>query len=907
MKNLFSIVCLSLIVPLSYSQQTVYQPTEIFQSLHNDTSPRLREMPMIPPLDRSKDGNEKEIPNKFDFMRIRPDAGVLDQQAETDPVVQRVGGSISMSVPLVNFEGVGNRQGVYPPDPDGDVGPNHYIQMVNSSFVIYGKSGNILYGPADNSTLWQGFNGPWTGTNDGDPIVLYDALADRWITSQFALPTFPNGPFYELIAVSQTNDPLGAWHRYAFQFPDMPDYPKLGVWPDGYYMSINTFTSGSLAFAGPAAIALERDQMLIGGLAQGIVFQLPTSQGHILPCNLDGPPPPLGAPNYFAGAEDGAVYGGSDRMEVFELAVNWASLGSSTFTGPTVVTTASFDANMCNGSRNCIPQPSTVVRLDALADLMMNRLQYRNFGTHQTLLTNHTVDENSSDHAGIRWYELRKTTGAWSMHQQGTFAPDANHRWVGSVAMNGQGSIALGYSVSSSSVFPSIRYTGRLATDPLGTMTLAEQTIIAGTGSQTGTANRWGDYTSMSVDPTDDQTFWYTDEYIQTTGAAPWQTRVASFQFTDPTPQASISYLSSAISGGNGNGTIDFNECNDLSITLRNTGAATATSITTALSSSTPGVVIAQPVSSYPNIAVSGSSTNLIPFEVNTDPGFVCGTPIVFDLAVDYAGSTTQNLLFVLPSGSSGGAPTQFDNSTVTAIPDANSAGVNVPITVSGFSGIVGKVTASLYINHTWVSDLRIQLISPDQSIVTLVNRRGGNGDNFGTACGSQATRTTLDDAAANPISSGSAPFVGIFRPEEALAAFIGKTGSAVNGVWNLNVADFASQDVGNVNCWSLLISSPLCTDGGGECVPLPVQLSSFSASVQNGTDVRLDWTTLTETNNFGFEVQRKGIGETGFETLPGSFVPGHGTTIEPHSYSFLDVAPPIRQMRYRLKQIDFD
>src|SRR5512141_2143962 len=185
---------------------------------------------------------------------------------------------------------------------------------------------------------------------------------------------------------------------------------------------------------------------------------------------------------------------------------------------------------MCAGSRNCIPQQGTSVKLDAISDRLMYRLQYRNFGSYQTLVLNNTVDTNSADHAGIRWYELRNSGGGWNIRQQGTFSPDTAHRWMGSIAMDGAGDIALGYSISSSTMFPAIRYTGRLAGDPLGQLPQGEGTIINGTGSQTHSASRWGDYSSLSVDPTDDCTFWYTNEYVQTSGASPWRTRIGSFR-----------------------------------------------------------------------------------------------------------------------------------------------------------------------------------------------------------------------------------------------------------------------------------------------------------------------------------------------------------------------------------------
>jgi hypothetical protein len=252
--------------------------------------------------------------------------------------------------------------------------------------------------------------------------------------------------------------------------------------------------------------------------------------GGMLPADLDGPAPPAGAPNYLLALDDTTWGFPVDGLEVWEFDVDWVTPLSSLLTKISTLATASFNPNMCNYARNCIPQPNTSVKLDAISDRLMYRLQYRNFGTHQTLVTNHTVDVNGSDLAGIRWYELRKTTGAWSIYQQSTFTPDSNHRWMGSIAMNGQGTIALGYSISNAStIYPSIDVTGRLVSDPLSTLAQGVLRLYTGTGSQTHSASRWGDYSSMSVDPTDDCTFWFTTEYLQTTGLAPWRTRIGSF------------------------------------------------------------------------------------------------------------------------------------------------------------------------------------------------------------------------------------------------------------------------------------------------------------------------------------------------------------------------------------------
>lgn len=547
-KSIFTLLVFVIGISFLFAQKQVLKPTKVVEPVYHDTSPALRDIePILPGIIDHKAWKEsefKKVPNQRFIKEGK--TPLAPQNFGPDPVLQVYMGMNAAAAPIQNWEGIANINGVLPPDTDGDVGPNHYVQMVNLSFAVFNKSGTLLYGPVDNSTLWAGFTGPWTGTNDGDPIVLYDQAADRWLFSQFALPNYPNGPFYELIAISTTGDPLGSYYRYAFAFTDMCDYPKFGIWPDAYYMSINNFKTGTLTSNGVGAAAFERDVMLSGGAARMVYFQLsPTADPwSFLPSDWDGTnTPPAGAPNYFIYAADDYYWGGSDRLEIYEFHVDWVNTSNSTFIGPTALNTAPFDMYLCGATRDrCITQPGTSVMLEAIPDRLMFRLQYRNFGSYQAMVTNHTVDADGSGKAGIRWYELRNTGSGWSIYQQGTYSPDSDHRWMGSIAMDGQGNIGLGYSVSSSSTYPSIRYTGRYAGDPLGQMTFSEENIITGSGSQTHSEARWGDYSMMSIDPSNDRTFWYTQEYIQTTGSAPWRTRIASFEFAlAPGPTISLS------------------------------------------------------------------------------------------------------------------------------------------------------------------------------------------------------------------------------------------------------------------------------------------------------------------------------------------------------------------------------
>jgi len=504
---------------------------EVVYPVKSDISAPLSSITPIAPTLQGTD------PDQIANLNLRGMEGAKEAEGFVDPVLQSAPVGSNIPAPWLSFEGVGNLFGGWPPDTEGDVGPNHYVQWINLSFQIWDKAGVSLYGPAAGNTLWAGFGGICQTNNNGDPIVLYDALADRWFMSQFALG-FPSN-FHQCIAVSQTGDPTGAWYRYDYLWgAKLNDYPKFGVWPDGYYMAVNQFHGTTFSWQGQGVAVFERDQMLVGNPAARMVkfdlYSLDPNLGGMLPSDLDGPVPPSGAPNIFTQVDDDAWGYSPDQIQFWTFHVDWSNTALSTFTNLVNLPVAAFDSNMCGYARNCIPQPGTGARLDAIADRLMYRLQYRNFGGYETLVTNHTVDVGG-DHAGVRWYELRNTGGGgWTVYQQGSFAPDAAHRWMGSAAMDANGNIALGYSTSSSTIYPSVSYTGRLAGDPLGTMPQGEDDIMTGSGSQTDTSySRWGDYSMMAVDPTDDCTFWFTSEYYPTTSSSGWHTRIGSFRFPD--------------------------------------------------------------------------------------------------------------------------------------------------------------------------------------------------------------------------------------------------------------------------------------------------------------------------------------------------------------------------------------
>ncbi len=503
-----------------YAQGGISQPI-VTKAVYFDISPPLRDM--VQDTNATADMSWKVNIVKGPMNTFSNDSYNPDPYFE-DPIRQYAFGQIQTDTTLQNFQGVGT-SGYYPPDANGDVGPNHYFQVVNIRYAIYDKDGVMLVGPLNNSSIFAGLP---NNSNDGDAIVLYDENADRWLFSQFSLPNYPYGPFYENVAISQTSDPTGTWYRYQFQFADMPDYPKLSVWGDGYYMTIRKFASGSGNWLGPAVVAMDRTEMLTGNPAAAMVmFSLPTSSEGPLAADCDSEFPPDSTPCPVCYLNSN---GTTSNIKLYEFHPDWVTPANSTFglayTIP--ITPFSFWSY-----QNVITQKGTSKTLDAFSrKVIMHRMPLRKFSDHLSMLLNTTVQITGSL-AGIRWMELRHDGSDWSLYQEGTYSPDNNHRWMGSIALDSLGNIALGYSISSTSMYPSIRYTGRLNGDSLGVMTIAEKGIINGGGSQTINDGRWGDYSAMVADPVDIGKFWYTQEYYTSTSQASWKTRIASFSFAD--------------------------------------------------------------------------------------------------------------------------------------------------------------------------------------------------------------------------------------------------------------------------------------------------------------------------------------------------------------------------------------
>jgi PKD repeat protein len=514
------------------AQDQPVSPTTIGTGTYLGTTQPLRDLPVLTEEEYQQmliEGEKKILNKKLKERHYPYSATALPKGP--DPAWQRdMGQTPGYRAPIMNF--AGQTSPYYPPDANGTVGPNHYMQTINTVYAIYNKTtGALVAGPTNLNLLFSGVTG--SSCNDGDPIVLYDEQADRWFVAEFSICGSND---YMLMAVSTTNDPTGTWHKYSFDVDDMPDYEKFGIWRDGYYMGTNNSSGNDI-------YVFQRDQMLTGGTAQMVGFNNPwrptTIDGFMCvpPVDNDGAFAPSGSPGLFITINDDAIGGGADQLWIYELAVNWTTPASSTFNRVQQLGVPAFDSNFGSNWDN-IKQPNTTRELDAIPMVVMNVPQYRNFGTYQTLVCCHTVDVDATDHAGIRWYELRKTNGTWTLRQSGTYAPDGNSRWMGSIALNSNNQIGLGYSISSTTVYPGIRYCGQSATAYAtgnGILDITEEVIQNGTTSQTA-YNRWGDYASIAVDPVNNNTFWFTSEY-----GGSRQTKIASFEFTPPPLAAEFS------------------------------------------------------------------------------------------------------------------------------------------------------------------------------------------------------------------------------------------------------------------------------------------------------------------------------------------------------------------------------
>jgi hypothetical protein len=731
----------------------------VSQAVAATISPAARDLPAANEFSAWRDSREEgQLPNRT--RQGPPDP------LEVDPVIQRSAQTAGMPPVGVSFEGINVGEACetcLPPDTNGAVGPNHYVQMVNSNFQVYNKATGaplLATKPCAQTPTNQCapyINSLWAFTpnsecfqhNNGDPIVIYDQLADRWLISQFVTTsTAPAVTYYaQCIAISTSPDPSGTYYLYEFDesTDTFHDYPHIGVWPDGYYMSTNLFpNSGVLFSAGAGAWAFERPKMLLGQPAKFIYFdETPlattnpkyTPNGQ-LPATLDGKnPPPAGSPNYFVEVDNTntpntpPATGLHDEMHIWKFHVDWANPANSTFgigsTTPTlktgfpgqqyaanagqpnfIIPIADFIASACqieNGPNDCSPEkenpPQATQYLDVLGDRLMHRLTYRNFGDHESLVVSHTADVTPDPSTGVarngvRWYEVRNVSTTPAVYQQGTFAPfDPTNplwRWMGSAAMDHSGNLAIGYSSSGPNQFPSLHYAGRLAGDPLNQLAQGEALLFAGLGNEIQVGvfpfrNRWGDYSALTVDPSDDCTFWYTNEYIAANSdilGATWRTHIGSFKFpqcTVATPPL-LTLSSRKMHGGAGIFDIPLPQTGTRGVECRSGGA-------------------------------NGAYTVVFHF---ANPVVTCGT------AASSSGTASNNPA----SGGNdcivnltGVANAQYVTVTLTGVVDSNGGQGNVPGT---FGVLIGDVNGNGVVSNGDVSQIQAEVGAP----VTQTNCR---------------------------------------------------------------------------------------------------------------------------------------------------------------------------------------
>ena len=664
-------------------------------SYHNDTSPPLRDIKQRP-IETGPEREANENPKLPSHHKDAPDDAVQDVHVSAP----------NMPGTALNFDGIpfpGVACNCAPPDTDGEVGATQYVQIVNEGYQVFDKAtGASVLGPSGISTIWSGFGGVCETAGSGDPIVLYDQLANRWVISQFAGSPVPTD---ECVAISTTSDATGSYNRYGFHLgTNFFDYPKLSVWPDAYYMSMNVFNSSGNSFLGPQPFAFDRAKMLAGLPATFVTTGITggPNEDAYLPADLDGSTlPPAGAPGTFVEFPGGGTY------KVFHFHADFATPANTTFTLFASPAAASFSL-LCPTTRACVPQ-SGGTAADALGDRLMHRLTYRNFGPFESVVGNYTV--SSGGVAGIRWFELRNVTaGPVTVFQESTYQPDSTWRWMGSAAQDKLGNLALGFSASSASIFPQIRYAGRLVTDPVNTLGQGEAHMFDGTGSQSDTSSRWGDYSAMTVDPVDDCTFWYTQEYYPTTSSFNWRTRIANFKFPNctatPTPVVVAAGASITAEGcAPPNGVLDPNETVTVSLCLQNVGSGATSNLVGTLQN-TGGVTAASGPQTYGAIA----------------PGATLCKPFTFTATGACGGTVTATVHLQDGATDLGNATYTFTLGTLNTVTvfSQNFDGVSAPALPAGWTTTASGSESPWVTSTGTPSSAPNDTFAPDPSMVGL-------------------------------------------------------------------------------------------------------------------------------------------------------------------------------------------
>ncbi len=756
-----------------------------------------------------------------------PPTGAVDPH-QPDGAVQTSLGPLINATGGASFDGMNVFNGGYiPSDNNIAVGPNHVVEVVNAAYAVYSKTGAVLLTPRSLGALWTGLANSTCSQNSGDTVVQYDRLANRWIITQLGSLS---SPYSECIAVSKTGDPTTTTYSlYAYSFgTNLNDYPKFGVWPTttnaAYLATYNLFANGA-SFAGAEICAYDRAAMLGGAVSAGYVCATGINGASFLPIDLDGPTaPPDGTPGYFM-----ELNGSS--LGVYTLAPNFGvSPPTGTLSAFSTIPVAGYSYASSS------PQPGTTRTLDSLSDRAMYRLAYRRFSNHDSIVVNHSVVGGTSGNSAVRWYELQAATpgGPFSLFQQGTYAPDTSYRWMGSAAMDQAGDIAIGYSVSdATTTYPSVRYTGRTPADGLGTME-SEGVIVNGLGSQTG-YTRWGDYSSMRIDPSDDCTFWYVNEYYPATAAASWYTRIGSFKFSNCSSSPDFALSASPTSqtvapGGTATSTISVAGLNgysgsvNLSLLSGCPSNGTCSLSTTPVSANvTSALTVSTPTAGTYTVTVKGvdsansSLTHTTTFTVSVVvPDFsISASPTSLSITQgNYPKTSTISLTSI--GGFSGSAglsvgstcplnaacsfsPTSVTTtatSTLTITPSAlTPPGGPYTVTVTGTSGTLARsttVTVYVYADFTMPSPL------------SLTVKRGTTGSVLvSTGMGSSTTPVNLSISglpnqtsfllSSNPVTSGSSSTLSITAKMAAKRGtytvnITGKNGAGTTHTTNLSL-----------------------------------------------------------------------------------------------------------------------
>jgi len=641
----------------------------------------------------------------------------------------------TMPGPLLTFEGGAAAQfcACAPPDSDGDVGPSHYVEAINTSFKVFDKNGNTLSGPTTYNSLFAPLTGtPCANANDGDPFVFYDHLADRWVISDFAFPSFPGTSFYQCIAVSQTSSPVsGGWFLYALRVdPSNPtflgDYPKFAFWnnpqPGGaYFLTMNLFSSPT-TFNGVRAYALDRASMLSGGPTNAIGVTIPIaglgdSYSLVAASFRTGSTPPAGRDEFLL-AIDSPASGGVTLTQVhgWLFHVDFANPGLSTLGiganhSPNAQITVSgfIDAFSNAAGFTIVPQQGTTQHIDTLGDKIMTPVVYQNRSGTESLWADGTVctDANCTGPTAVRWYKFNVTGGTFPatpvQQQSWTNGNDGLWRFMPSIAVDQNGNTAIGYSTSSTTQFPSIRYAGRLATDPIGNLTQGEAIMFNGTGSQTDTNGRWGDYSMTTIDPADGMTFWHVNEYYATTSSFNWHTRIGKFKFAATAIVANGTTLVNERCAP-ANGVIDPGETVTVTFRLKNTGGASTNNLVATLQAS-GGLTRITTSQNYGVIAVGATVGRDFSFIANG----ACGGTITATLQLQDGANNLGTVTFTFTLGKQVVVRSNyFDGSTPPTLPAgwvaANAINPDGILWVTSNSGVPSPPADSLP-NAAFIND----------------------------------------------------------------------------------------------------------------------------------------------------------------------------------------------------------